>query len=174
MTRAVFSLALLLNALPAAAQQTPPCAKGQSVREIDPQTHVVIQKTRLEPRPASFDPLLVWTSDEPDSVMLVVMGNGVTEKYPKCFGLSVLADGQPLAVGEPRHEAETGGAHTVEYVTSDIAWAEAEKLASAKTITYKICKDEFRADPSFVCEAHDVLAAAAAWRKEQAAKKPNP
>jgi hypothetical protein len=174
MNRAVFYLALLLVVLPAAAQQTPPCAKGQSVREIDPQTHVVIQKTRLEPRPSSFDPLLVWTSDEPDSVMLVVMGNGVTEKYPKCFGLSVLADGQPLAVGEPRHEAETGGAHTVEYVTSDIAWAEAEKLASAKTIAYKICNDEFRADPSFVCQAHDVLAAAAAWRKEQAAKKPNP
>jgi len=174
MSRAGLCLALLLTALPAFAQQAPPCTKGASVREIDPQTHVVIQKTRLEPRPASFDPLLVWTSDEPDSVMLVVMGNGAAEKYPKCFGLSVLADGQPLKVGVPRHEAETGGAHTVEYVTSDIAWAEAEKLAAAKAITYKICNDEFHADPAFVCQARDVLQAAAAWRQEQAGKKPSP
>ena len=174
MSPAAFSLALLLATLPTAAQQTPPCAKGASVREVDPQTHVVIQKTRLEPRPASFDPLLVWTSDEPDSVMLVVMGNGVAEKYPKCFGLSVLADGQPLTVGKPRHEAQTGGNHTVEYVTSDIAWSEAEKLASAQAIIYRICNDEFRADPAFVCQARDVLEAAAAWRQEQAAKKPKP
>jgi hypothetical protein len=174
MTRAVFSLALLLAALPAAAQQPAPCAKGQSVREVDPQTHVVIQKTRLTPRPSSFDPLLVWTSDEPDSVMLVVMGNGAAERYPKCYGLTLLADGQPLKLGESRHEAETGGTHTVEYVTSDVAWAEAEKLAAAKAITYKICNDEFRADDVFVCQAREVLEAAAAWRKEQAAKKPSP
>jgi hypothetical protein len=171
MSRVVFALALLLAALPAAAQQAPSCPKGQSVREVDPETHVVIQKTRLTPKPSSFDPLLVWTSDEPDSVMLVVMGNGATVKYPTCYGLTLLVDGQPVTLGAPRHDAESGGSHTVEYVTSDITWAEAERLGSAKAISYKICNDEFRADQAFVCQAREVIEAATAWRKERPAKK---
>jgi hypothetical protein len=166
----VFTVLAVL-AVPALAQETPACQKGQSVRDVDPQTGVVIQKTRLTPKPDSFDPLLVWTSDEPGSVMLVVMGNSSIERYPSCYQLTVLADGKTLALGKTEHNSETGGSRTVEYMTTDLTLAEAQRLAAAKAITYKICNDEFRVDEAFLCQAREVLEAAAAWRKSPPAKK---
>ena len=153
------------------AQEPADCRKGQSVRDVDPQTGVVIQKTRLTPKPDSFDPLLVWTSDEPDSVMFVVMGNSSIVRYPTCHQLTLLADGKTLALGKTEHDSEVGGSRAVEYVTSDIALAEARRLTSAKAVTYKICNDEFRASDEFLCQAREVLEAAGAWKKAPPAKK---
>jgi len=164
---------LALLALPAlsAAQEAAACQKGQSVRDVDRETGVVIQKTRLTPKPDSFDPLLVWTSDEPGSVMFVAMGNSAIEKYPTCYQLTVLADGKTLTLGKVDHNSETGGSRTVEYVTSDLTVAEAQRLAAAKAVTFKICNDEFRVSDEFLCQAREVLEAAAAWKKAPPAKK---
>jgi hypothetical protein len=167
MKRALIAFALLLSALPMAAG-----AACQSVREQDPETGVIIQKTRVTPKAASFVPLLIWTSDDPDSVMLAVMGNGDAPKYAKCRRLTLQADGQPVILdGTPKYDGTTSGAVVVEYLTSDIAWAEAEKLASASAITYKVCDDVFTANEEFVCQAREVVREARAWRKEQAAGK---
>jgi len=166
----VFAVLAVL-AVPALSQEAPACQKGQSIRDVDPQTGVVIQKTRLTPKPDSFDPLLVWTSDEPGSVMLVVMGNSSIERYPSCYQLTVLADGKTLALGKTEHNSETGGSRTVEYMTTDLTLAEAQRLAAAKAITYKICNDEFRVKDEFLCQAREVLDAAAAWKKAPPAKK---
>ncbi|HEV2851869.1 MAG TPA: hypothetical protein VHC97_03605 [Thermoanaerobaculia bacterium] len=174
MTRAVFALTLLLAALPAIpamAQAPPACPKGQSVRDVDPDTHVVIQKTRLTPKPDSFDPMLLWTSDEPGSVTFVVMGNGAIVRYPTCYGLTLLADGRTVALGQTEHNAETGGSRAVEYMTSEIPLAEARRLASAKAVTFKICNDEFRVSEDFLCQAREVLEAASSWKTEAPARK---
>ena len=160
-----------IPALPAAAQEAAACQKGQSVRDVDRETGVVIQKTRLTPKPDSFDPLLVWTSDEPGSVMFVAMGNSAIEKYPTCYQLTLLADGKTLSLGKVDHNSETGGSRTVEYVTSDLTVAEAQRLASAKTVAFKICNDEFRVSDEFLCQAREVLAAAAAWKTAPPPKK---
>ncbi|HEY0513272.1 MAG TPA: hypothetical protein VGH73_15290 [Thermoanaerobaculia bacterium] len=171
---AVFALVLSLSTLPATAQQVqkeiwPTC---QSVREQDSSTGAVVQKTRLVPQPFSFDPLLVWTSDDPDSLMFVAMGNGRTLKYAGCFDLTLLADGQPVTLGKLRHDSDPGAQRTVvEYVRTEIPWSDARKLAAAGTITYKICKDEYRADSEFICEAKHLIAAAEAWKREHPAKK---
>jgi hypothetical protein len=165
-------LALLaLPALPATAQEAVACQKGQSVRDVDKETGVVIQKTRLTPKPDSFDPLLVWTSDEPGSLMFVAMGNSAIERYPTCYQLTLLADGKTVSLGKVGHNSETGGSRTVEYVTSDLTLAEAQRIASAKTVTFKICNDEFRASDEFLCQAREVLEAATAWKKAPPAKK---
>ncbi|HEV8583143.1 MAG TPA: hypothetical protein VGX68_29095 [Thermoanaerobaculia bacterium] len=168
MSRAALVSILLLAAGPALAQESPVCQPGQSVREEDPATGVVVQKTRLEPRPDRFDPLLIWTSDEPDSVMLALVGNGAILKYRECFDLTLLADGRPIAVGKPEYNGGGSGGRVVEYVTADITWHEAERLAAAKAIRYRICHDEFTADDAFVCQAREVIGSAAAWRKAKA------
>ena len=179
MSRAILALITTLAALPPLAQTTPPqnpspqtpaCPKDQIVRDVDPDTGVVIQKTRLTPRPDSFDPMLLWTSDEPGSVTFVVMGNGAIVRYPTCYGLTLFADGRTVALGTTEHTAETGAGRAVEYMTSDITLAEAQRLASAKAITYKICNDEFRASEDFLCQVREVLEAAASWKKAPARK----
>jgi hypothetical protein len=165
-------LTLLVSALPLSAQEKPSCPPGQSTREEDSATGVVIQKTRLTPRPDRFDPLLVWTSDEPDSVMLAVIGNGAAPKYASCHRMALFADDRPVLLGTAEYRAESGASRAVEYVTADIAWTEAAKLGSAKTIRYKVCNDELWADEAFVCQAREVIEAAAAWRQGKAAEKP--
>lgn len=170
MSRAAFALVFLVSTLPATAQPgTPVC---QSVREQDPDTGALVQKTRLSPKPFSFDPLLVWTSDDPDSLMLVAVGNGSELKYAGCFDMTLLADGQPIPLSRLRHDKDPNSLRTVvEYVRGEISWADAAKLSTAKAITYKICKDEYQADSRFVCEARHVIETAAAWRRAQAGKK---
>jgi hypothetical protein len=170
---ACLALALLLSTLPAAAQEAkriwPTC---QSVHEQDSATGAIVQKTRLVPQPFSFDPLLVWTSDQPDSLMLVVMGSGDTLKYSGCFGLTLLADGRPVALGKLQHDNTPGALRTVvEYIRTEIPWSEARKLAAARTITYQICKDGYQADNEFVCETKDLIGAAETWKREHAGKR---
>jgi hypothetical protein len=172
MRRFALALTLFVFALPALAEQKPPCLPDQSQREEDPATGVVIRKTRLAPAPDRFDPLLVWTSDEPDSLMLVVMGNGAKVKYAACHGLTLLADGRPVSLENVQHSAESGASRVVEYLTADIAWTEAEKLATTKEIIYKICNDELRAGDAFVCQSREVIGAAAAWRQGHGQGKP--
>ncbi len=176
MSRVILAFMLCFAALPTIAQtppppQTPACPKGQSVRDVDPDTDVVIQKTRITPKPDSFDPMLLWSSDEPGSVAFVVMGNGAIVRYPTCYGLTLFVDGRAVALGKTEHTAETGAARSVEYMTSDLTLAEAQRLASAKTVTYKICNDELRVSEDFLCQAREVLETAASWKKAPPAKK---
>lgn len=187
MTRAVVRalgvLALLL-ALPAAVfpQTTPATAEQirrdearrvlptcQSVHEVDASTGAFIQKTRLVPQAFSFDPLLVWTSDQPDSLMFVVMGNGKPMKYAGCFNLTLTADGQPVTLGKLEHDRAPDS--PVEYIRTEIPWSEARKLAGAKAIAYTICKDDYKADGEFVCEVKHLIGEAEAWKRQPAGKK---
>jgi hypothetical protein len=171
MSRAAFAVALLLSTLSirAGAQSLP--ATCQSVREQDP-SGALIQKTRLASKPFSFDPLLVWTSDDPDSVMIAVVGNSGTAKYASCHDLTLRADGQPVALGPVQRDTDPNETRTVvEYIRAEIPFAEALKLATAKEITYTVCKDQYRADSQFVCEAKDVIGMAGEWRREKAGKK---
>ena len=171
MSRAVFALALLLSALPLAAQPSAPHCL--SVREQDPDTGAIVQKTHLAPSaPGSADPLLVWTSDDPDSLMFVVVRNGSAMRYAGCFDMTLQADGQPIPLTRLRHDKDPDSLRTVvEYVRAEIPWADAQKLAAAKSITYTICKDQLKAGEEFVCEARHVMEVAGRWRREQAGKK---
>ena len=172
MIRAILALAIFLAALPAASQQpSSTCPKGQIVREDDPETGAVVLKTALTPKPDSFDPLLVWASDEPNEVTFVVMGNAAAPKYGTCHTLALMADGRSVPLGAPRYDGATSGSGVLEYVASDLSWAEAEKLVAAKGMTYTLCKDEVPVDAGFVCQAREVVEKAAAWRKERAAGK---
>ena len=171
MSRAVFAVAFLLSTLSAGAWAQSLPATCQSVREQDP-SGALIQKTRLASKPFSFDPLLVWTSDDPDSVMIAVVGNNGTARYATCHDLILRADGQPVALGQVQRDTDPNETRTVvEYIRAEIPWAEAQKLATAKEITYTVCKDQYRADSQFVCEAKDVIGMAGEWRREKAGKK---
>jgi hypothetical protein len=172
MSRVVFTLALLLTALPTLAEETPQCHKGQSLREDDKTTGVVVLKTRIKPEPDTFDPLFIWTSDEPGSVSFTVLGNSNKARYAHCTGLTLTVDGRAVVMSKPKYQQEASNARAVEYLTADIAWPEAERIGAAKTIRYKICNDEFHASPELVCQARDVVETAAAMRKSPAAKKP--
>ena len=172
MSRVVFALTLLLTALPALAAEAPQCHKGQSVREDDKTTGVVVLKTKIKPEPDTFDPLLIWTSDEPASVSFTVLGNSDRARYTHCLGLTLMVDGRAVVMSKPKYQQEASNARAVEYLTADIAWVEAARIAAAKTIRYKICDDDFHASPEFVCQARDVIEAAAAMRKAPPAKKP--
>ena len=171
MIRLLLALALLLSALPAASQPAPACPKGQIVREDDPQTGVVVLKTALTPKPDSFDPLLVWASDEPDEVTFVVMGNAAAPKYASCHTLALTADGRSVPLSASRYDGASGGERVLEYVAADLSWAEAEKLATAKGLTYTLCKDARLVDPGVVCQARELIETAGAWRKERQAGK---
>jgi hypothetical protein len=176
MSRAAFALTLLVSTLsagfagPAAAQPgTPHC---QSVRERDPDTGAMVFKTRLGETAFGTDPLLVWTSDDPESLMLVVVRNGTELRYAGCFNMTLQADGQPIVLDRLRHDKDPDSLRTVvEYVRAEIPWADARKLAAARTVTYKICNDEVKADEGFICQARSVVEAAAAWKREQGGKK---
>lgn len=175
MIRAILALAMLLAALPAAPQPpSPACPQGRIVRENDPETGALVLKTALTPKADTFDPLLVWASDEPDEVTFVVMGNAETPKYSTCHTLTLLADGRSVALSTPRYDGANSGGRVLEYVATDLSWAEAERLVAAKGITYTLCKDERPADAGFVCQAREVIEAAAAWRREQAGKPAPP
>lgn len=176
MSRALFALALLfstllLAALPLAAQPSAP--RCQSVREQDPDTGAIIQKTHLAPSaPGSTDPLFVWTSDDPDSLMLVVVHNGSELRYAGCFDMTLQADGQPIPLTRLRHDKDPDSLSTVvEYVRAEIPWSDAQKLAAARSITYTVCKDRLKVDETLACEARHVLEAAGRWRREQAGKR---
>ncbi|MEO6192244.1 MAG: hypothetical protein ABIS20_04495 [Thermoanaerobaculia bacterium] len=172
MIRAVFALALLFTVSVGVAGAQPSAPTCQSVREQDPDTGALVQKTRLSPKPFSFNPLLVWTSDDPDSLMLVAVGNGNQLKYTGCYDLALRADGQPIPLSRLRHDNDPSNHKTVvEYVRAEISWADAQKLSTAKTVVYQICKDEYVADSKFVCEAKHVLEAAGNWRQARAGKK---
>lgn len=177
MSRAPFLLALLfsallLAALPLAAQPSAPHC--QSVREQDPDTGAIVQKTHLAPSaPGSADPLFVWTSDDPDSLMFAVVRNGDALRYAGCFDMTLQADGQPIPLTRLRHDKDPNSSHStvVEYVRAEISWADAQKLATAKSITYTVCKDQLKVDEKLVCEARHVMEVAGRWRREQAGKK---
>jgi hypothetical protein len=175
MSRAVFALALLstLSAGAAGAATAPPSAPHcESVREQDPETGAVIQKTHLAANPLGTDPLLVWTSDDPDSLMFVVVRNGTSLKYAGCFGMTLQADGQPIPLTRLRHDKDPDNLRrVVEYVRAEIPWADAQKLGAAKTISYKICDDLLLADEAFVCEARQVMEGAKRWREQGEKKK---
>jgi hypothetical protein len=171
MIRAILALTIFLAALPAVAQQpSPACPKGQIVREDDPETGAMILKTALTPKPDSFDPLLVWASDEPDEVTFVVMGSAAAPKYASCHTMGLLADGRLVPLGAPRYDGASGSGRVLEYVAADLSWAEAEKLVTAKGMTYTLCRDERPVDAGFVCQAREVIEKAAAWRKERQAR----
>jgi hypothetical protein len=172
MKRVAWALVFVLFSLPGLAEENPTCQKGQSLREEDKTTGVLIQKTRVTPKPDSFDPLLLWTSDEPDSVTFAVLGNSDRARYEHCTVLTLTVDGRALVMTKPKHEQEAGASRVVEYMTSDVAWIEAQKLGVAKAVRYKICNDEFHASPEFVCQARDVIESAAAMRKAGPAKSP--
>jgi hypothetical protein len=183
MIRALGALALLLSIPAAALSQTPPATAEQirkdqarrvlptcqSVHEVDAATGAFIQKTRLVPQAFSFDPLLVWTSDQPDSLMFVVMGSGKPMKYTGCFDLTLTADGQPVTLGKLEHDRAPDS--PVEYIRTEIPWSEARKLAGATTIAYSICKDDYKADGEFVCEAKHLIGQAEAWKRQPPGKK---
>jgi hypothetical protein len=170
MSRVVFALALLLTALPALAEENPTCHRGQSLREEDKTTGVVVLKTRIAPEPDTFDPLFIWTSDEPASVTFTVLGNSERARYARCNPLTLTVDGRAVVMSKAKYQQEASHGRAVEYVTADIAWAEAERIGAAKAIRYKICNDEFHASPDFVCQARDVIETAAELRKAPAAK----
>lgn len=172
MSRLVFALALLLAALPLLAEESPQCHKGQSDREDDKTTGVIVLKTRLKPEPDTFDPLFVWTSDEPASVTFTVLGNSERARYTHCLGLTLTVDGRAVVMSKPKYQQEASNSRAVEYLTADIAWSEAERIGAAKAIRYKICNDEFHATPELVCQAREVVETAAALRKAQASTNP--
>jgi hypothetical protein len=172
MSRVVVALALLLTALPLLAEENPQCHKGQSLREDDKTTGIVVLKTRIKPEPNTFDPLFIWTSDEPASVVFTVLGNSARARYARCNGLTLTVDGRAVVMSKAKYQQEASHGRAVEYLTADIAWAEAERIGAAKAIRYKICNDEFHASADFVCQAREVIEAAAAMRKAPAAKKP--
>ena len=88
------------------------------------------KKTRaLRRSPSGFESLLVWTSDDPDSLMLVAVGNGNQLKYTGCYDLSLRADGQPIRRSRLRHDNDPSNHKTVvEYVGPKILWASPEAL----------------------------------------------
>jgi len=172
MNRVAFVLALLVTALPALAEENPSCHKGQSLREDDKTTGVVVLKSRIFPEPNTFDPLFIWTSDDPGLVLFTVLGNSDHARYAHCNGLTLTVDGRAVVMSKPKYQQEASNARTVEYMTADIAWSEAERISTAKTIRYKVCNDEFHVSPELVCQARDVIESAAAIRKAPAAKKP--
>lgn len=174
MSRVVFALALLFTALPALAEENPTCHRGDSLREEDKTTGVVVLKTKIAPEPDTFEPLFIWTSDDSSgSVLFTVLGNSSKHaRYAHCTGLTLTVDGRAVVMSKPKYQQEASNARTVEFLTADIAWTEAERIGAAKTISYKICNDEFHASPELVCQARDVIETAAAMRKAPAAKKP--
>src|SRR6185369_11297398 len=161
----------LLAALSLAAQPSAPHC--QSAREQDPDTGAIVQKTHLAPSASgSTDPLFVWTSDDPDSLMFVVVRNGSALRYAGCFDMTLQADGQPISLTRLRHDKDPDSLRTVvEYVRAEIPWADAQKLATAKSITFTICKDQLQAGEVFVCEARHVVEVAGRWRREQVGKR---
>jgi hypothetical protein len=171
MSRAVFALVLLLISLPAWAEETP-CHKGQSLREQDKTTGVVVLKTKIAPEPDSFDPLFIWTSDDPGTVLFTVLGNSERARYARCNPLTLTVDGRAVVMSKAKYQQEASHGKAVEYLTADIAWPEAERIGAAKAIRYKVCNDEYHASPEFVCQAREVIESAAAIRKAPAAKKP--
>jgi len=171
MSRAPFALALLffpflLASLPLAAQPSAPHCL--SVREQDPDTGAIVQKTHLAPSaPGSVDPLFVWTSDDPDSLMFAVVRNGDALRYAGCFDMTLQADGQPVPLTRVRHDKDPNSLRTVvEYVRAEISWADAQKLATAKSITFTVCKDQLKVDEKLVCETRHVMEVAGRWRRE--------
>jgi hypothetical protein len=171
MSRAPFALALLLSTLPLAAQPSRPHC--QSAREQDPDTGAIVQKTHLAPSaPGSSDPLFVWTSDDPDSLMFAVVRNGDALRYAGCFDMTLQADGQTVPLTRLRHDKDPNSRRAViEYVRAEIPWADAQKLATAKSITYTVCKDRLQVSEETVCEARHVMEVAGRWRREQAEKR---
>jgi hypothetical protein len=177
MSRAPFALALLVSplllaALPLAAQPSAPHC--QSAREQDPDTGAIVQKTHLAPSaPGSVDPLFVWTSDDPDSLMFAVVRNGGALRYAGCFDMTLQADGQPIPLTRLRHDKDPDAsrATVIEYVRAEIPWADAQKLATAKSIAFTVCKDRLQVDEKLVCEARHVLEVAGRWRREQGGKR---
>jgi hypothetical protein len=173
MSRVVFALALILTSLPVLAEENPSCHKGQSLREEDKVTGVVVLKTRIAPEPDTFYPLFIWTSDDSGSVLFTVLGNSSKRaRYASCNSMTLTVDGRAVVMSKPKYQQEPSHGKTVEYLTADIAWPEAARIAAAKTLRYKVCNDEFHATPELVCQARDVIEAAAAMRAAPAAKRP--
>jgi hypothetical protein len=169
MSRAVFAGVLLVSMMFAgAAAAQPGTPRCQAVREPDPDTGAMIFKTRLTATAFGTDPLLVWTSDDPESLMFVTVRNGKELRYAGCFDTVLQADGHTIPLSRLRHDKDPESLRTVvEYTRGEISWPDAQKLAGARAITYRICKDEIKANEDFVCQARSVIAAAAAWRKGQ-------
>lgn len=169
MNRAVFAGVLLVSTLSAgAAAAQPGTPRCMAVREQDPDTGALIFKTRLTPTAFGTDPLLVWTSDDPGSVMFVTVRNGQELRYAGCFETALQADGQAIPLSRLRHDKDPDSLRTVvEYTRAEISWPDAQKLAGARAVSFKICKDEIKANDDFVCQARSVIEAAAAWRKGQ-------
>ena len=173
MSRVLFALALLVSALPLAAQPSAP--RCQSVRSQDPDTRAIVQKTHLAPSAdGSTDPLLVWTSDDPR--FADARGD------PHARGAEV----RRLLRHDPPGRRQAGATLTrvrhrqgpqqqrgtvLEYVRAEIPWAEVQKLAAGQDDHLQDLRRPPPGREEFVCEARHVVEVATRWRREQAEKR---
>ena len=111
-------------------------------------------ETKVETAPANshdLQPQLVvsatWLGDQPSPDQELVLGFmvfGYQWRYPGCFGLSWLADGEPVNLGPAKRSTTIlSGGRVVEFVAiPGVRAREAKRLAQAKKVEYRICQTE--------------------------------
>lgn len=65
-----------------------------------------------------------------------------TWKYASCHTLDWLVDGQPLKLGDSRHSQWDFSGRMTELISQRVTLSQLRTLAAARSIEYRICKDE--------------------------------
>ncbi|HSF40329.1 MAG TPA: hypothetical protein VLT87_11095 [Thermoanaerobaculia bacterium] len=115
---------------------------------------------RASGSPHPLEPHLMWTSEAPDKAMLMFMGVSQRWKYLECHTTHILVDGRRLDLPAAGHRGDVlATASVLEQVHLLIPFSTAREIAAARLVEYKVCNDEFRAPPDFLCEAKALVRA---------------
>jgi hypothetical protein len=77
--------------------------------------------------------------------LLLVYGTSSSEgwKYLKCHYLNWMLDGTPIEVPSATHDGQVGNTVLVEQLNQRLDRAQLRRFASARSVEYKICNDEY-------------------------------
>jgi hypothetical protein len=84
-----------------------------------------------------------------------------TWRYLKCPLVDMLADDQPVSVPAFSHDGDVGRGYVLEKLMARWGVPDVERLADARKIEIRICRDEYSVPPAGIAEIRHFISARA-------------
>jgi len=112
-------------------------------------------------------------SADQEAILILTAASDAGWRYLRCHLFHMLADGEPVALGESRHSGEVArGSAVIEQIIVPVRLDDLRVAAAAQRIEYRICNDEYVAPEEFLCKLRGFVEAADKVLAERAAVAP--
>jgi hypothetical protein len=148
----------------ASPQASLPCAGIGVKREEDRFTGHVSATASGPVGIREYKPILIWSSERPDSLVFEVIGSNESWRYLSCHTLNLLANGMRVPIDKVTHQGQVERGYVIEIIGGTIQWDAAQPLTNANKVEYRLCNDEDLLTQQLTCQVQAVMRVAAEWR----------